>query len=242
MRLLRARADRCAARAAAAVHVAGVEQRADVAQAARAVAERAAVDGGRCRWWARSGRGSSAAWWSCPAPFGPRNPVTCPGRTVKVRPLTAVVLAVPLGQFVDFDHAANDAVGEPRRVIGPPLTFAGSGVDRGSYTRGPMSRARLTRLRSPHGRHAAVCRCSSGCRPAYGRRWSGVRARRSRCVRTSDCRGLPHGLPPLTRCGLACSWPLASVTALAGCRLLRRRPLPALGLMIAASIVVATGG
>ena len=25
-----------------------------------------------------------------PAPFGPRKPVTCPGRTVKLRPSTAV--------------------------------------------------------------------------------------------------------------------------------------------------------
>lgn len=50
--------------------------------------------------------------------------------------------------------------------------------------------------------------------------------------------GMPHGLPPLT----PADWLLvaaAAVMALAGCRLLHRRPLPALGLMIAASIAVA---
>jgi signal transduction histidine kinase len=50
--------------------------------------------------------------------------------------------------------------------------------------------------------------------------------------------GMPHGLPPLT----PADWLLvvaAIVVALVGCRLLNRRPLPALALMITGSIAVA---
>ena len=39
-----------------------------------------------------------------PAPFGPRKPVTIPGRTVKLRSSTATLLAVALRHAVGFDH------------------------------------------------------------------------------------------------------------------------------------------
>jgi hypothetical protein len=39
-----------------------------------------------------------------PAPFGPRNPVTIPERTLNERLSTAVFVAVPLGKAACLDH------------------------------------------------------------------------------------------------------------------------------------------
>ena len=44
-----------------------------------------------------------------PAPFGPRKPVTVPGRTVNVRSGDGGGRPVPFGQFVDLDHEIHGA-------------------------------------------------------------------------------------------------------------------------------------
>ena len=43
-----------------------------------------------------------------PAPFGPRNPVTCPGRTWKVEVVDGELVAVALAEMGDIDHQRDD--------------------------------------------------------------------------------------------------------------------------------------
>ena len=75
----------------------------------------------RCRWWGRSGRGSSASSWSCRrrSGRGTRSPV-------RVRPEFEVAhgqhVAETFGQAVDFDHWSTVSRTRPPG-IGPPAAF-----------------------------------------------------------------------------------------------------------------------
>jgi hypothetical protein len=74
--------------AAAGVDGTGVQQGAHLVQGRGVLAVRPPVDGHRSAGGASSPRISRMVV-DFPAPFGPRKPVTMPGRTVKVRPSTA---------------------------------------------------------------------------------------------------------------------------------------------------------
>ena len=54
-----------------------------------------------------------------PDPLGPRNPVTLPGTTSKLRSSTATILAEPLGQTSHFDHEAVSDHDEPPETTNP---------------------------------------------------------------------------------------------------------------------------
>ena len=77
--------------AAARLQRGGVQQRPDVAQRVPQAAGRAARRSARGPRRPRPGRGSPASWWTCPAPLGPTNPVTCRGGTVNDIPSRARV-------------------------------------------------------------------------------------------------------------------------------------------------------
>ena len=84
----------------------GVQQRADLAQRRRQVAV------GRPLTVAPPALGASSPRImrmvvDLPAPFGPRKPVTRPGRTRKLTPVHRHLVAVPLGQPAGLDHGAR---------------------------------------------------------------------------------------------------------------------------------------
>ena len=65
------------------------------------------------RWWARRAPAACAAWWSCPAPFGPRKPVTVPGLELERQVVDGRELAEALGQRdcgQDRGHAAQSTM------------------------------------------------------------------------------------------------------------------------------------
>ena len=150
--------------AAARVQRGRVEQRADLAQRV------AQSPVGRPPTQRAAGVGASSPRITrivvdLPAPFGPTNPVTCPGWTVNDSPSTATVCAVPLAQLAHLDGCFHGR----RRY------------ERGAGARRPAAGASSPRARSPR----------SGDDRHVGGREGRRRARRrpdmAVCGRLADC-------------------------------------------------------
>ncbi len=81
-----------------------------------------------------------------PAPFGPRNPVTIPGSTVKDNASTASLLVVPLGQLACLDHLdlpSSDFISTMRSCLTPRFPAEGE-------LRSVPLAAGIERSREPH--------------------------------------------------------------------------------------------
>ena len=92
-----------------------LEDRADLAQRRGVVAVGLAVDRRPSPSSARSRPRIMRIVVDLPAPFGPRKPVTMPGRTVKRQVVDGELVAVALREVADFDHRGLQSIQVRRR-------------------------------------------------------------------------------------------------------------------------------